>query len=161
VLSGGGGDDTMDGDGGNDALTSGAGSTSLDGGAGADTLTGSTGNDTLEGGAGKDVLTGGAGPDVFVFGPAVVADADRITDFTPAVDHLQFAAADYGLPPGVLDTAHLVFANKALDAHSEFVFNAALQKLSWDPDGTGAAVAMTVVTFDTAFALTHFDILMV
>jgi hypothetical protein len=55
LISGRGGDDTLDGKEGNDRLI---------GANGRDTLAGGDGNDTLEGGSGRDRLAGGAGADV-------------------------------------------------------------------------------------------------
>ncbi len=131
----------------------------LTGGAGADTLSAGLGDDTLIGGTGKDKLTGGGGADTFVFGPAIAADADSITDFGHGVDHLAFRAADYGLATGPLAAANLVFGAAAVDAHAEFVYDAAKKTLLWDADGVGGAAAVAVTTFSTAVTLTASDFL--
>jgi Ca2+-binding RTX toxin-like protein len=86
TVYGGTGNDTIATGGGADRLDGGAGADHLYGGAGADWLFGGTGADTLAGGVGDDRLTGGAGADCFVF----TGGADRVTDFTPGLDHLSF-----------------------------------------------------------------------
>ncbi|HXJ02817.1 MAG TPA: Ig-like domain-containing protein [Micropepsaceae bacterium] len=161
VLSDTSGNNTLDGGLGNDSLTAGDGDDSLSGGAGNDTVIAGGGNDTITGGDGKDVLTGGAGADFFVFGIVTTASADRIVDFVAGQDHLQFTAANFGLPTGTLDAAHLVFGAAAVDHHAEFVYNPGSQKLLWDADGVGGTAAVTVATFDSAVALTHADLLLV
>lgn len=88
-LSGGGGADGLNGGAGADNLFAGTGNDALDGGAGNDTLSGGIGNDTLTGGAGDDNLRGGAGSDLFIFGTGF--GADRLFDFDPESDSLQFA----------------------------------------------------------------------
>lgn len=75
-----------------DSLEGNVAANTLIGGAGADTLIGLAGNDRLIGGLGNDVLTGGAGLDTFVFLPT--DNADRITDFTIGLDHIELRAAN-------------------------------------------------------------------
>ena len=106
-------------------------------------------------------MTGGTGADVFVFGAAAASSADTIADFEVGADTLQFASSDFGLPTGVLDGANFVLGTKAIDHHAEFIYNAATHKLLWDADGVGGTGAVTVVTFDTAVALTHLDLIFV
>lgn len=96
------GNDLLMGEGGNDVLYGGEGDDTLDGGwdddllyggAGNDWLIGGHGDDTLHGGPGADTLTGGIGADVFVFddaGDSRPGAEDRITDFTPGEDRMQF-----------------------------------------------------------------------
>ncbi|WP_168733078.1 CAP domain-containing protein [Aliigemmobacter aestuarii] len=81
-----------------DVLAGDAQANALAGLAGNDRIDGRAGDDTIDGGAGDDLMTGGAGADVFVFLPG--SGSDRITDFDPAVDRLQIAAA--ALPAGDL-----------------------------------------------------------
>ncbi len=176
-LDGGKGDDDLYGNTENDILSGADGADSLHGGAGDDVLEGGLGNDFEEGGQGADILKGGAGDDVlmgeaghdrlsgldgadtFTFGKAVEADSDRVMDFVHGVDRLAFRADQYGLSAGALDASKLVFGEVATDAHSQFVFNAATATLSWDPDGSGAASAVTIATFNTAVTLTASDFL--
>ena len=74
VITGGGGNDTLDGSDGDDDLR---------GGGGDDTLDGSDGDDTLEGGAGADTLTGGEGSDTYVFavGDSTATATDSLQEF--------------------------------------------------------------------------------
>ncbi|MDO6584026.1 calcium-binding protein [Salipiger sp. 1_MG-2023] len=97
TLLGGGGNDRLQGNIGDDLIEGGDGVDTLAGGAGADTLLGGSGNDALLGGdwhdrliggAGGDLLTGGGGADVFVFD--LDSGRDRLTDFTPGTDKLEF-----------------------------------------------------------------------
>jgi hypothetical protein len=150
---------TIDGSG-NDVdnkLTGNAAANRLDGGAGDDKLNGGAGDDTLIGGTGRDTLTGGDGADVFSFGPAGLADADKLVDFTHGVDRLAVHAGDYGLPTGPLDPANLVLGPSATDHHAEFVYDAARLTLYWDPDGIGGVTKLTVATFSSAITLSASD----
>lgn len=82
------GNDTVYGEDGYDEVGGGDGDDIVDGGAGHDRLWGGTGDDYLYGGLGEDTITGDTGADVFVFG--VGHGLDRITDFTPGDDVIQF-----------------------------------------------------------------------
>jgi Ca2+-binding RTX toxin-like protein len=155
-------DDVLTGSGVANVLDGGDGNDLINGGSGNDTLIGGNGNDTLIGGAGKDVLTGGSGADVFVFGPAVAASADTITDFVQGVDKLQITGTDYGgLPAGALAATNLVYGMAAVDPHAEFIFNAAAHTLRWDPDGTGAMAPITVATLTGVTTLAASDFVVV
>ncbi|WP_136684007.1 calcium-binding protein [Falsirhodobacter xinxiangensis] len=98
VIRGAAGNDKISGKGGNDTLLGGSGSDRMDGGAGHDILGGEWGNDLLMGGDGSDrmvggfgndIMVGGAGADRFVFHTG--HGKDRITDFTPGRDVLDFS----------------------------------------------------------------------
>src|SRR5205823_6210234 len=68
----------------------------ITGNAAANALSGSDNTDTLIGGGGNDTLTGGNAADAFGFNVAPgAANADVITDFTPATDMLQFDHATF------------------------------------------------------------------
>lgn len=84
------GDDILSGQDGADRLIGWRGRDRLDGGAGNDTIQGDFDDDRIEGGAGDDRLSGGAGRDVFVFRAGF--GEDRVTDFAPLADRLDFAA---------------------------------------------------------------------
>ncbi|MEM6761520.1 MAG: calcium-binding protein, partial [Pseudomonadota bacterium] len=84
TLSGGGGHDTLHGDAGNDVLR---GETAND------RLFGDGGRDTLNGGPGNDILAGGGNRDFFVF--ARGHDRDRIDDYEPRVDKIDFSAYNF------------------------------------------------------------------
>ena len=92
MLKGGAGDDVLKGGRNSDTLKGNKGDDTLDGGNGHDTLIGGKGADTLIGGKGKDVLTGGKGRDTFVFEDNI--GKDKITDFTPGRDSLDFSNFD-------------------------------------------------------------------
>ncbi len=96
VRGGGGGDrlfglngaDDIFGGSGNDLIKGGGKDDDLFGGAGRDTIRGHAGDDIISGDAGSDVMTGNAGFDVFIFG--LRHGFDRITDFRPGVDFLDY-----------------------------------------------------------------------
>ena len=92
-LDGGAGDDVLQGGAGSDTLYGGEGDDVLDGGAQRDILKGGAGDDTLAGGAGDDVLTGQEGADTFVQDFSQPG-ADRITDFNPGQDTINFTGLD-------------------------------------------------------------------
>jgi hypothetical protein len=72
-------------------LTGSANADVLLGGGGADSLGGAGGADRLLGGPGADTMAGGAGADTFAFGPGF--GLDRVNDFAPGTDHLEFSRA--------------------------------------------------------------------
>jgi len=84
LISGGGGNDTIDGLGGNDEINGDEGDDLLAGGEGRDELNGGPGNDTLDGGPGFDRLNGGEGDDTYVLGSGIdrVRDSDGVDTAT-------------------------------------------------------------------------------
>ena len=126
---------------------------SITGGSGADSIDGGGGNDSITGGSGADVLAGGAGADMFIYNLAV-ADGARITDFTSGVDGLLISAAGFG--GGLLAGMNLgvggrfVTGKVATGSIGEFIFDPLTDRLVWDPDGSGAAPGVLVVTLNTA-----------
>jgi Ca2+-binding RTX toxin-like protein len=92
-MDGGAGDDFAIGGAGNDRVWGRSGEDTLYGGAGNDRLFGNGGFDVLVGGKGRDVMTGGEGPDQFVFEDKWFG-RDRITDFNPQEDKLDFSAIE-------------------------------------------------------------------
>lgn len=95
-LRGGEGDDQLHGRGGNDLLLGEEGRDKLYGGDGNDRLYGGDGNDLVFGGAGLDRMTGGLGADRFIFTnplDSTNATADRILDFLPGTDRIEFRTA--------------------------------------------------------------------
>jgi serralysin len=86
VIKGAAGNDKLYGKAGNDKLYGGIGNDALTGDSGNDRLYGSDGRDTLSGSAGNDILSGGSGADTFRFKGKW--NADKITDFRNAVDHI-------------------------------------------------------------------------
>jgi serralysin len=146
-LYGFGGEDTLMGHAGNDFLNGGGGRDGLSGGDGRDILKGQAGNDMLKGGLGSDILMGGSGGDSFVFDTDPHLDnLDRIADFGRGaddiwLDHGIFAALNAG---DTLNAGALVIGTAALDANDRILFNTENGRLSYDPDGTGAAAARAI-----------------
>ena len=141
-----------------------AGANFLQGGGGRDTLSGEAGDDTLTGGLGRDTVTGGAGADTFVLMPGA-ANADRITDFTAAVDRLQLDAASFaaGLIAGPLAPAQFA-ANRSGQGGSadhRFIYETDTGRLYFDADGNGAASRALIATLLGSPDLTAEDFLLV
>jgi hypothetical protein len=141
----------------------------LSGGSGNDTLEGAGGNDTLTGGAGLDALAGGVGSDTFVFGPAIAANADTVSDFA-AEDFVGINPTDYLLSLGtglvlngqgteVLDSGYFALISGASNTqgtaagHGQFLFNTSTLRLLWDADGAGAASGIALATFNAGTVL--------
>ncbi|MCB1340407.1 MAG: M10 family metallopeptidase C-terminal domain-containing protein [Pseudooceanicola sp.] len=113
------GDDRLNGGADDDRLAGHSGADALSGAAGNDHLLGGKGGDTLTGGRGGDRMTGGDGADTFVFSRANHAGptrdmADRITDFQPGLDLLDFRGLGLTLLPtldGTMPAIALLEAN--------------------------------------------------
>lgn len=103
VMAGADGHDQIFGAAGDDVAAGGAGNDILYGGDGADRLSGGAGADRLDGGPGDDRLDGGPGADRFVFAPGW--GRDRIEDFTPGEDRLDFSRTAFGSFAEVLERA--------------------------------------------------------
>jgi Ca2+-binding RTX toxin-like protein len=97
------GANTIRANGGNDTVLGGYGVDRIIGGNGRDTIRGRDGDDVIKGGRGADIINGGLGDDVmsgnaradvFVFEAGVAGGfgEDRITDFKPGKDRLDFTA---------------------------------------------------------------------
>ncbi len=120
-------------------------------------IKGNADSNVLTGGLGKDSLTGGGGADTFVFGAALAASVDKVTDFEHGLDHLAFHSADYGLPVGSLDPGNLAFGSQATASHAQFVYDDAHQSLLWDADGIGGVRAELVATLAAGVVLSSSD----
>jgi Ca2+-binding RTX toxin-like protein len=149
--------DTVFGGQGGDTLFGGQGDDRLFGNLGDDALYGNLGDDTLHGGAGSDALAGGDGADVFRLN-APAEGGDVITDFQAGVDRIAVLSPNFGtLTAGALSAANFAL-NSPTDADDLFVFNTATGVLSFDADGSGAGVAVTIATLNVR-TLGHADIL--
>ncbi|HYD64468.1 DUF4347 domain-containing protein [Azospirillum sp.] len=142
-----------------DVLYGQLGSDTLFGGQDSDVLFGGQGDDLLAGNLGSDTLTGGQGADVFRIG-APQEGGDVIADFEAGVDRIAVAGPNFGnIPAGALSASHFALDNPT-SAGATFVFNTRTGVLSFDADGAGAGVAVTVATLNVR-TLSHTDILVV
>ncbi len=119
-------------------------------------LNGNSGDNLLEGGAGVDTLTGGDGSDQFVLAyNGSGKSADTVTDFVTTSDLLVIDLASFGITAeqaGLLSSGTVAAASfvkgagaRALDNNDYFLLDTARGVLMFDPDGSGATVAMEVV----------------
>ncbi len=142
----------------------------LTGSALANNINAHAGNDTINGGLGKDLLTGGAGNDRFMFNTKLGAsNVDTITDFEAGTDKIVFSKSVFSaLKKGVTfdnlvlgTTAEL--ANRAYDKNDFLKYNTETHVLSYDADGSGKAMAITVAEVNLVGIsnLAHTDFLIV
>ena len=131
---------------GNDTIKGNSAANYLFGFDGDDHLDGGAGNDQLEGGRGADTLTGGKGADTFIFASPLDGKADTILDFNfnegdvLQLDHNIFTA----LQSGTLAADQFVKGKAAQDANDHLIYDRATGELAYDPDGSGAAAAVTI-----------------
>ena len=131
---------------GNDIIKGNSADNYLFGFDGDDHLDGGAGNDQLEGGRGADTLTGGKGADTFIFASPLDGKADTILDFNfnegdvLQLDHNIFTA----LQSGTLAADQFVKGKAAQDANDHLLYDRTTGELAYDPDGSGAAAAVTI-----------------
>ena len=122
-------------------------------------LTGNSAANTLNGLGGRDTYTGGIGADTFVFGPALLGQADTVTDFLAGVDHVAVNGTDFGLAAGALDPSGFEVSTAAGLGHAEFFFDSAGNTLYWDDDGiAGASIAVAVFSNGAVLSAADFVI---
>lgn len=155
-----GGDDHLVGSAERDNMVSLGGNDTLDGASGNDHMKAGAGNDVLWGGAGADIMTGGSGADQFVFRSASEG-GDKITDFAPGLDHLVLTGSAFGLPASLSEGQGFETGAAAQGAGPTLVYNPASGVLKYDPDGAGAATAITLVTLTHHPLLTASDVVLV
>ena len=139
--------DNATGGSGNDTIIGNDVANVLKGGAGNDTLSGGGGNDTLIGGPGVDIMTGGDGADTFVFAAGdsspAVGQHDRITDFTPGVDHIDLSPMDANTNTAATDSFHfigtLAFDGAAGELHYYYDSARGMTVVEGDTNGDGVA----------------------
>jgi Ca2+-binding RTX toxin-like protein len=156
----------LTGNGGANVLEGGAGNDTLLGMAGLDILLGGDGNDLLAGGTGIDVLHGGAGADRFRLDAAPSGtNVDRVMDFAPGTDDLEFSAAVYGAlgAPGALRAGRLVkgAAPVATEAFAQLLYDSSTGRLYYDGDGTGDGAPEAIALLQGAPNLVVTDLMIV
>ncbi|NBW75005.1 MAG: hypothetical protein EBR34_04320 [Sphingomonadaceae bacterium] len=119
------------------------GNDTLNAGAGADTIYGGDGNDSITGGSGNDKLFGGAGKDVFVFRQDSVTanDFDEIFDFVSRQDKIDLRAIDANINTARNDSFTAIwgaeFSKKAGELQIKAYADGTL--ISGDVNGDGVA----------------------
>jgi hypothetical protein len=138
---------------------------SINGGTGNDSLLGTVGNDRLYGKGGNDSLTGNPGADWFVFDttPNAATNNDTVTDFAPSTDRLLLSDVIFSAPTlarGVLAADQFVAGASPtpVDANDHILYNTSTGTVSYDPDGSGAALAVVFATLANQPALAATDI---
>ncbi|KQS74186.1 hypothetical protein ASG25_01870 [Rhizobium sp. Leaf384] len=144
--------DIISGLGGNDKIS---------GHRGDDILKGDTGNDRIGGGQDHDKLNGGSGKDTFVFNSFAAKDSDRITDFVPKTDKLEFTHNVFELGLGKLDAKEFFSGTKAHDADDRFIYDKKTGNLYYDDDGNGSHSQHLVVTLTNHASITAHDFLII
>ena len=148
-----------------------SGNWTLEGTKAGNTLVGGNGADRLAGGLGNDTLIGGAGADHFVFNTVLnrATNVDTTVDFNRAQgDKIDLDRAVFsGLKPvpfGSSVAAGDFYASVNGAAHlpgDRLLYNSTTGALSYDPDGSGAAVAIQFATLQNHPTLMASDILLV
>ncbi|MBF0628511.1 MAG: peptidylprolyl isomerase [Magnetococcales bacterium] len=163
-LSGTSGADALHGLEGGDVLNGLGGADRLYGWAGDDSMNGGSGADQLIGGAGRDQLTGGIQADRFKWLNAGEG-GDTVTDFNAVQgDALVFVSPNFGnLPEGALGVTRFRASSTgtATTLAQRFLFNTSTGVLRYDPDGSGAAAAVTMVTLNHVRSLSNSQIVLV
>jgi Ca2+-binding RTX toxin-like protein len=139
----GGGNDVFDGNGG---ISGG-----VFGEAGVDHLAGGAKADRLHGGYDNDILTGRLGADQFFFDTALMANIDRITDFTPAQgDKIVLDVTYFGGigAVGALTNAHF-HVGAPVNGNAQIVYTLGNGFLYYDPDGNTSGARTHFATLGT------------
>ncbi len=126
-----------------------------------DQIIGAVGTNVFQGREGADTLAGGGGADEFRWNHfSEIGGNDVVTDFHAGAgadqDKIGLRVTEWG----GTTTLHLVNGAAATDAVGTVIFNQATHVLSWDADGTGAGVAIDIVTLNGVAALTAANILL-
>jgi Ca2+-binding RTX toxin-like protein len=147
-------------------LTGSALADTLTGDANANTLDGGAGNDTMAGGAGNDFLTGGTGSDIFRFDTVLNAttNIDSVNDFNVVDDTLQLENTIFAALTVIGNLSTSQFKNislGAIDADDRVIYNGTTGALSYDADGSGAAVAIQFAQLTGNPVLTFSDFIVI
>ena len=108
-------------------------------------------------------MTGGLGADTFRYLNSTEGN-DSITDFLAGVDKLQVVGTGFAnLAAGALNGANFVSGATptATAAAPQFLYNSTSGQLSFDADGTGAGVAVNIVTLVGQPVITSANIVVV
>ncbi|MBX3568367.1 MAG: hypothetical protein KF914_09935 [Rhizobiaceae bacterium] len=134
-------------------ITGNKGANALRGYDGDDTINGGDGADKISGGLGNDTLAGNAGADTYYFSYALdeMTNVDTIKGFS-GIDLISLSSSIFSKagPAGNLAASAFV-ANvdgKAADASDRIIYETDTGILRYDPDGTGAAAAITFAIMD-------------
>jgi Ca2+-binding RTX toxin-like protein len=136
----------------------------------ANKLNGGVGHDELVGGGGSDTLTGGLDPDVFRFNAPTDggASGDTIADFRIGadlivLDHNGFELGGTGTLSSEDVDVDFIVGNIAVSGNPTLIYNAFVDELWWDGDGTGggAAQRLAKVPLPGLAFLTESDFLIV
>lgn len=134
------------------------------GNAGNNTMSGGLGNDRFYGFGGTDTFTGGGGFDNFVFNSAIgPATVDTITDFVVADDTNLLARGIFTAagPAGYLAAAAFKnLASGVKDADDRIIYDGNTGALSYDADGSGAAVEVKFAQLSSGLNLSNFDFIL-
>jgi serralysin len=110
-------------------------------------LIGNLGDNALSGGLGNDTLEGGGGRDVYVFDTKPGPGNVDVVRFVAGEDLI---ALDQRIFAGISGPDAFQNGSGALDDQGRIIFDAATGSLSYDPDGTGPAVAVQFATLTGA-----------
>ncbi len=159
-IYGGGGADYLYGGNQNDRIFGGGGNDRIWGFDGNDKLKGGGGNDWMWGGLGKDTIWTGSGRDHVGFDSLPDGKPDRIKDFSPKKDFLNFVPSAYtvGLGLDTLPKSQFRYGKKAKDDDDHFGYDKKTGIVWYDPDGKGGESQMDVVKLDKGLSLTHVNI---
>ncbi|KQQ33900.1 hypothetical protein ASG19_21660 [Rhizobium sp. Leaf306] len=123
-------------------------------------IAGNGARNVIDGRGGSDDLFGGAGTDVFVFSTALSAsNIDTIMDFSAVDDTIRLVKSVFtGFAIGPLPSASFKdLAVSAIDANDRILYNHNTGVLSYDTDGSGAAVAVQFAILDNNAILSASD----
>jgi Ca2+-binding RTX toxin-like protein len=110
-------------------------------------LAGSDGANRLAGGKGSDVIDGRGGPDTIVF-DSKLGDVDQLLHFVAADDVIELDRHVFStLDAGALDPGAFAFGAAAVDGHTRIIYQPETGALIYDPDGSGAEIAVHIAIF--------------
>ena len=159
-IYGGDGNDLIYGGNQNDKIWGDKGNDLIWGNDGNDKIWGDKGNDWIWGGLGKNTMWGGPGKDHFGFDSLPDAKLDKIKDFNPKKDFLNFRPDVYtvGLGLETLPKSQFRYGKKAKDEDDHFGYNKKTGVVWYDPDGKGGESQVNVVKLDPDLKMYYVNI---